>query len=374
MSSDLSIFAARVRDYMAIAAGESAPSDVDPADWARHQDSEFNGMALVLAAIQYRHNPVFQKLCDARGIRPQALVHWSEIPALPTRAFKDFDVTCLPAGERSRVFHSSGTTGHTPSRHLHSEESLALYEASLWTWFQNQIPGRCKLLALTPPPDAIPNSSLGHMFEVVRRQLGSGPDCFAGRLDSAGGWRLNLDSAIRALDQSVDQDKPLAILGTAFSFVELLDELGQKRWPLPAGSWVMETGGYKGRSRAIPRAELHRWISGSLGLTDGAILSEYGMSELSSQAYARTETAGAVFHFPPWARARVVSPETGREAADGETGLLQIFDLANVFSAMALQTEDLAVRRGAGFELLGRATGAEARGCSLMPAAAPGKS
>jgi hypothetical protein len=78
-----------------------------------------------------------------------------------------------------------------------------------------------------------------------------------------------------------------------------------------------------------------------------------------------SEDAG-VFHFPPWARAQVISPETGREVADGETGLIRIFDLANVYSVMAVQTEDLGIRRGDGFELLGRAVLAEPRGCSLM--------
>ena len=78
------------------------------------------------------------------------------------------------------------------------------------------------------------------------------------------------------------------------------------------------------------------------------------------------ESRRACFDFPPWARAQIVSPETGREVADGETGLLRVFDLANVFSVMAIQTEDLAVRRGDGFELIGRAQLAEPRGCSLM--------
>lgn len=94
------------------------------------------------------------------------------------------------------------------------------------------------------------------------------------------------------------------------------------------------------------------------------------MSELSSQAYDSANRQSAVgnrqFHFPPWARAQIISPETGREVRDGETGLLRIFDLANVFSVLAVQTEDLAVRRGDGFELIGRAEQAEPRGCSLL--------
>ena len=89
------------------------------------------------------------------------------------------------------------------------------------------------------------------------------------------------------------------------------------------------------------------------------------MSELSSQGYAGSTGA---FQFPPWVRVRIISPETGREVADGETGLIRIFDLANVFSVAAIQTEDLGIRRGDGFELVGRAQLAEPRGCSLMTA------
>jgi hypothetical protein len=111
-------------------------------------------------------------------------------------------------------------------------------------------------------------------------------------------------------------------------------------------------------------------IERHLGVPRTHIVSEYGMSELSSQAYDRAAGQGTpgIFRFPPWARAAVISPETGEIVAEGETGLLRILDLANVGSVLAIQTEDLAVRRGEGFELLGRAAFAEARGCSLAQA------
>ena len=127
----------------------------------------------------------------------------------------------------------------------------------------------------------------------------------------------------------------------------------------------METGGYKGRSRELPPAQLHAQLTACLGVPPENIVCEYGMSELSSQAY-RLNTNH--FVFPPWCRVHIVSPETGREVADGETGLLRLFDLANVRSVLAVQTEDLAVRRGDGFTLLGRAAHAEMRGCSLLAA------
>jgi hypothetical protein len=199
-----------------------------------------------------------------------------------------------------------------------------------------------------------------------------------------GSWALDISAALQALQAS--GGKPLLILGTAFSFVNLLDALaGQNlRLQLPAGSRVLETGGYKGRSRVMPKAELHQLITQHLGVPLESIICEYGMSELSSQAYemvtgVKCQASGGQsvpsrhpapgtrhFKFPPWARARVVSPETGGEVEEGETGLLQVFDLANAFSVLAIQTEDLAERREDGFELIGRSAAAEPRGCSLM--------
>ena len=141
----------------------------------------------------------------------------------------------------------------------------------------------------------------------------------------------------------------------------------------------METGGYKGRSRSISKAELHKLICKQLGIGPDCLISEYGMSELSSQAYDtdhRNEERSSVvrssprlLRFPPWARMQIISPESGQEAGLGEMGLIRVFDLANTFSVMAIQTEDLGIRHTDGFQLIGRAAMAETRGCSLMPAA-----
>ncbi|HKI69529.1 MAG TPA: hypothetical protein VKA67_08070, partial [Verrucomicrobiae bacterium] len=173
------------------------------------------------------------------------------------------------------------------------------------------------------------------------------------------------------LQSATGTKQPLVLLGTAFSFVHLLDFLTEQNlcFELPAGSRVMETGGYKGRSRVIPKTELHALITRQLGIPETHIICEYGMSELSSQAYDAKCGAHASeksYHFPPWARAQIISPEKNNEVAEGETGLIRIFDLANVLFVMAIQTEDLGVRRGEGFELIGRADLAELRGCSLM--------
>lgn len=374
MMPDLSIFAARVADYIAICASDLSSEHRRHPEFQSCADIEFNGMALMLFTLQFDHNRAYRRFCESRNITPANVSRWKQIPAVPTAAFKEWELTSLPADQRTHVFHSSGTTGQTPSRHFHSAESLAIYQASLLPWFRFHVTPQKHLAILTPPPADAPNSSLVHMFETIRRDFGAPENSFLGTLAEDRAWMLNFEATQTALERSVHAAHPILILGTAFSFVHLLDRLAEKhlRLKLPVGSRVMETGGYKNRSRVLPKPELHALITEHLGIPASNILCEYGMSELSSQAYdvgdIHSSSVIRHFHFPPWARAQIISPETGREVREGETGLLRIFDLANVYSAMAIQTEDLAVRRGDGFELIGRAEQAEPRGCSLMTA------
>jgi hypothetical protein len=374
-------------------------------------ENEFNTLALELFALQFKSNAAYRKICEARNLTPGVVEHWTQIPAVPAAAFKELELTCLAPDERTTVFHSSGTTEQRPSRHFHSPESLAVYEASLWAWFRHHLlsdklklerqpsaalagvqASACGcgdegfgLIIFTPPAAQVPHSSLVHMSETVGRKLGASETAFVGRQAADGAWTLDFDAVLAALNSSPVTRHPSLLLGTAFSFVHLLDYLAERnlRFDLPAGSRVMETGGYKNRSRSIPKTDLHQLITERLDVPPSHIICEYGMSELSSQAYdgvtsdewrvasnSRLSRHPSLvtrhFSFPPWARVQIISPETGREVADGETGLIRVFDLANAFSVMAIQTEDLGIRRGDGFELIGRATLAEPRGCSLL--------
>jgi len=436
MTSELSKFAARLREFISISVAADVRSLISPnpnlleTPHVVSYGEKFNALALELFALQFTHNAPYRRICEGRGVSPKTVEHWTQIPAVPTSAFKELELSCLSPSERKFVFHSSGTTEQKPSRHFHNAESLAVYEASLWAWFEQNIFGNAKCemrnvqcLMLTPSPAQAPHSSLVHMFETVRQHFGRAnipvslqqndftarkdarPPGFFGELAADGAWTLDFNATLAMLTPS---PRPQLILGTAFSFVHLLDFLAEQnlRFELPPGSRVMETGGYKGRSRTMPKAELHSFITERLGVPASHIICEYGMSELSSQAYdhamerrppARRDGVGVQsrnvgdcsdsalkrelqravpeagapsatrqFRFPPWSRVQIISPETGREVAEGETGLIRVFDLANVFSVMAIQTEDLAVRHADGFELIGRAALAESRGCSLM--------
>jgi hypothetical protein len=354
---------------------------------AGNSGETFESLALDLFRFQFHSNPAYNSLCSYQGVDPEKVTDWRKIPAVPASAFKDSIWSCLPAEERVHFFQSSGTTAQLASRHFHNQRSLSLYKLSLSDWFGNTfgLPGPEKnrpgtsavpMLFLTPPETAAPHSSLVHMFETLNRTWSRRDSCFFGRVSVEGTWTIDFDAALKSIDRACAGSRPVFLMGTAFLFVHLLDFLSARglRFRLPPGSRVLETGGYKGQSRALPRPELHSAIGDLLGVEQRQIFCEYGMCELSSQAYdfAADRTGerdvSRIFHFPPWARTQIVSPENGTEVEDGAAGLVRVFDLANAYSVVAIQTEDVAIRRGAGFELIGRAQTAEARGCSLMTA------
>jgi hypothetical protein len=343
MSFDLSGIAGRVRKFMERALRGKVTED------------EFGEIALSLYSAQRAHNRAYDKLCTARGVAE--VRRWQDIPPVPTAAFKELEMTALPEAQRSAVFYSSGTTQTDRSRHFHSRESLSLYEDSLWLWFEKLFADEAVLIFLTPAAKAAPNSSLAHMFSTIASRRG-GEFCGIVRED---GWAIDFTKVFGLLAKN----RRVAVLGTAFLFVNLLDEMEKAgiRFEMGEESLAVETGGYKGRTREVPKDELHRLIKERLGMLPQNIFGEYGMSELSSQAYAGVRET---FRFPPWARAQIISPATGGEANEGERGLIRVYDLANVWSVMAVQTEDVGVKEGHGFRLLGRAAAAEVRGCSLM--------
>ncbi len=349
-------------------------------------DTAFESLALDLFRLQFSAVEPYRRFCEARGLTASRVAGWRDIPHVPAVAFKEFALTSLAPGDRSRVFCSSGTTGQRPSRHFHNAASLLGYERALWPPFRRHLlaglSARPELICLTPSPALAPHSSLVHMFDAIRRALDAPASAFVGRTTPGGAWDLEPGLIGQRFGEAGSRGEAVLVLGTAFSFVQLLDlNPGIRRagptlhrrpgFTLPNGSRVMETGGYKGRTRELTKAELHRRLSQRLGIPETRIVSEYGMSELTSQAYDHVAgepiaPGGRRFQFPPWARATLVSPETGRPVADGETGLIRVLDLANVSSVLAIQTEDMGVCRRAGFELLGRAPSAEPRGCSRL--------
>lgn len=217
-------------------------------------------------------------------------------------------------------------------------------------------------LALMPSFREKPHSSLSCMLEILMEEFGDGDGFWAmnkGRWD----WQ-GLAMRLKNLEK---EKRPVVLFGTAFAWVYFLDwcKAHGKMFHLSADSLVFETGGVKGKSREIPQMELHRELGRLLGLPPRSIASEYSMCELSSQAWSIPFKSKIIFRFPPWCRFRVVLPKGSREAAEGGKGVLEILDLANLDSCAFIRAEDLAIRRGSGFELVGRLPRAGLKGCSL---------
>lgn len=300
-------------------------------------EEEFGALALRVHRFQRRWNEPYARFCATRP-EPQT---WREIPATPQSAFKRFALSCVPPEQVTKTFLTSGTTGET--RGAHHFRDTGLYETALLAgWRLLGLP-RLPQAIFAPTPADAPHSSLSHMLATLASESGG-----------TQAWRFGRDLP--------EITQPVALLGTALAFLNLFETTPARS--LPPGSFAMETGGYKGSERDLPKAELYEMFERHLGLRADAVLNEYGMTELSSQFYTRG--LGGVHRGGPWVKALVIDPATGAEAALGETGVLRIFDLANLNSSLAVETQDLAVRREDGFELIGRDPAALPRGCSRM--------
>ena len=324
----------------------------------------FNSLALEAFAEQFHSIVPYRRFCEGRGTTPSSVCRWTEVPAVPTTAFKFID---LVAEKAEVVFRTSGTSLGKQRRGRHLVRSLALYRASLVPPFRKYVMAdteRIRVLSLIPPPRAVPDSSLSYMVEVV-------VDQFATESHWLVGARGELDTTmVRSLMRTVsDAGEPVLIVGTALSFLHLIDFLKEGvHPPLPIGSRIMETGGFKSSSRQTTRDELRQRLFDVTGIPTDRVVNEYGMTELLSQMYEPVlkegpETAGTHVA-PPWLRVRALDPLTLEGLPPGEEGLLAFFDLANVGSICHILTEDVGSVIEGRVQLVGRVLGAEPRGCS----------
>lgn len=345
----------------AFAAGADPPPDADP----------FERLALRVFAYAFEHVPAYRAYCQARGREPEAASSWLDPPAVPTAAFKELPLIAAGA-TAERVFRTSGTTRGAEQRGEHAVADLSLYRASLRPAFRAFLlpdDARLPFLSLMPPAAELADSSLAFMIDDVMATFGDeGSACFA---DAAGLDYPRLETAIEA---AVSDDRPVLLLGTSAAFIHWMDRLGAagRTYALPPGSRLMDTGGYKGRGRRVPREQLRRGYARHLGLDPRACINEYGMTEMLSQLYdtsLREPSApiepDAPKRGPWWVRSVAVDPETLEPLPAGRTGLLRHFDLANLGGVPAIQTEDLGRIEPDGLVLEGRAGGAPPRGCSI---------
>jgi hypothetical protein len=320
-------------------------------------ESERDALIEDLAVWQREHIEAYGRL-RWRGAWP---------PALPTDVFRFRRIASHPAEQDVQVFRSSGTTAST--RSVHAYRDMSLYDRAARAAARHMLfpdVERLRLVILAPHENEAPDSSLDYMLARFAEWFGS-TSTYAWR-----GGRLDLAALIEALEEAESTREPVALLGTSFAFVHAEDGLGARRFALPKGSRVMQTGGYKGRSRQVEPAALLAAIGRRYGIDEPFIINEFGATELSSQLYDSTlkdEIEGVArsrrLWVPPWVRATPVNPDSLEPSGAGEVGLLRIDDCANVDSVCCIQTADLARRLEDGIVVLGRAPGAVPRGCSL---------
>jgi len=334
-------------------------------------DDAFNDLALRIFAHQLRYNEPYANYCKMLGVTLESMpADWEAIPPVPSAAFKEATLATFPPAQAELTFATSGTTASQSGRHY--MENAKLYDAALLAGFDCfMLPDHIRLryLNLVPNPAQAPHSSLGYMMARVSERRGDGATAWY--LD---GDSFNIDALIGDLEAAVDHDRPVCIATTAFALVHALDALHERRryFALPTGSRLMETGGFKGRSRVVDRDDLYARTAERFGMTNCAIVAEYGMTELTSQYYDNVMLAGhdhshAAVRYklaPTWLRARVVDA-AGKTVPKGVVGALVHVDLANRSSCIAIATEDLGVQFEDGLVLIGRESGAALRGCSL---------
>jgi Acyl-protein synthetase, LuxE len=335
-------------------------------------ETKFNDLALRCFAYQLASNPLYEGFARGRGASTETVGRWQDIPPVPTSGFKAVRIVSGDPGSVEKVFRTSGTTVGA-ERGEHHVLDLELYRASLLPNFlAHLVPEdtHVRLLSLIPSPVELTDSSLSYMIGCIADHVASGRAEFY--VDARG--RIDHGALRHALARAEAAEEPVLLVGTAFALVHWMDAMDEGGWTfrLPAGSRLMETGGFKGRSRTLPREELYLALTERLGVPTEMIVNEYGMTELLSQFYEQVIRDSADPGLaerrhvpPPWVRSRILDPVTLSPTQDGSPGLLCHFDLANLGSVCAVLTEDVGVTVEDGFRVLGRSVGAEPRGCAL---------
>ncbi len=309
-------------------------------------EEDFETIALEVFNYQYERITAYRNYCLSLRKTPETVLSWEEIPALPTDVFKlpGAKLRSFSDTEINGYFLTSGTSAEIKGRREWND--LDLYSAAVrGAWRGANLPRTDNSWFFSQKVDDAPHSSLVRMFDFLA------DDRASFLLDGRGSIDLN----------SFQPTGPVGILGTSIALLNACES--EHSWILEKDSWVMETGGSKGLSRSWQADEVRERISKKFGVPHDRILNEYGMTELFSQFYRWGNSK--VHKGPPWVGIRVIDVESGKAAAEGKPGYLEVIDLANLECVAALRTQDIAIAHGIrSFELLGRDLNAALRGCS----------
>lgn len=337
-------------------------------------DAAFDALVRQVHDAQCSAIPLLKQLAKQQGREAGKVLTWRDLPAIPAPAYKRFDLFGGTTPE-TRVFMSSGTTGgpERVSRAGYSETGLRLMDEAIRQNARRMLfpAGRIsRILVLAPSPEVAPQLIMAYGMARLIDAFGLPGSQF---LIAPGSF--DVPRIVGALEAAIADGIPVTLIGASFGFVHLLDAMAQRgtRLRLSEGSRCMDAGGFKGRSREVAALELRASMQEWLGVPAHRSVNLLGMTELPSQLY--DDGLAAEFErrpplkgkrVPPWMRVQVLDPEHLEPTPNGVPGLLMCVDLANVERPLALLTEDMGVMEPDGsFHILGRASGADAKGCSI---------
>lgn len=310
---------------------------------------QFEKIALKVFRFQYENNSVYRQFCELLKVEKGSVKLIEEIPFLPIQFFKSHEVLSS-SDSVQEVFTSSGTTGMISSKHLVTDRTL--YEESYrkaFSGFYGNIEDYA-VLALLPSYLERQGSSLIYMVEDLIRLSDN---------EHSGFYLNNHDELIGKLIELEKQEQNTILIGVTYALLDLIEK---QKFNFN-NTIVMETGGMKGKRKEMIREELHRQLCEGFGVS--AIHSEYGMTELLSQAYS---LGNGIFECPSWMHILIRDTEDALDYVDyGKTGGINVIDLANINSCSFIATQDLGKKYpNNSFEVLGRFDNSDIRGCNLM--------
>lgn len=313
-------------------------------------DTQFNDIAIEVFFHQFQYNSFYQQYVLGLKINPSEVTHYSQIPFLPIEFFKSQQIICNRVEENAVCFSSSGTTGQVTSKHYVND--MSVYETSFKKGFELFYgkPSDYCILALLPNYLERSGSSLVYMFDCLIKESNH---------ELSGFYLNNLNDLIKTIENLKQANQKTILLGVTYALLDL----AEKGIELNDQFIVMETGGMKGRRKEMLKEELHQILKDKFKIS--SIHSEYGMTELLSQAYSQKD---GIFKCSPWMKVLIrdvndpfsyVKPNKG--------GGVNVIDLANVNSCSFIETKDLGkLIEGFDFEILGRFDNSDLRGCNLM--------
>jgi phenylacetate-coenzyme A ligase PaaK-like adenylate-forming protein len=309
---------------------------------------DFERIALKVFRFQYENVSVYRLFCNHLNTNVFEVKNIENIPFLPIQFFKNHKIVANNLEEET-IFTSSGTTGSITSKHYIS--NLKIYEKSFLKAFEMQYgnPDNFSILALLPSYLEREGSSLIYMVEKLIEKSNN---------PNSGFYLYEMDALIEKLEFLEKSGKKSILIGVSYALLDLIE----KRQFQLKNTIVMETGGMKGRRKEMIKEELHEVLKKGFGVEK--IHSEYGMTELLSQAYSKGD---GIFTCPPWMKILTRDPEDALSYTFGKTGGINVIDLANLNSCAFIATQDLGkINIDGSFEVLGRFDSSDVRGCNLM--------